>query len=88
MTALPSRTPHPAIRLRSDRSTASTNRVPGWRPSARAAPVHTSDLRDALRLLAGADLQAVMNRLGHRQIQTAQRCLGRLPDLTPELSPP
>ncbi len=45
--------------------------------------VRFHDLRGAHAswlLAGGADLKAVMDRLGHRQIQITQQYLGRLPD--------
>jgi integrase len=45
--------------------------------------VRFHDLRGAHAswlLACGADLKAVMDRLGHKQIQTTQQYLGRLPD--------
>jgi integrase len=45
--------------------------------------VRFHDLRGAHAswlLAGGADMKAVMDRLGHKQIQTTQQYLGRLPD--------
>lgn len=64
-----------------------TFRTKVWRPAVKKAklgfPVRMHDLRHAHAswlLAGGADLAAVMERLGHRQIMTTQQYLHTLPD--------
>lgn len=64
-----------------------TFRTKIWQPALQAAdlgfPVRMHDLRHAHAswlLAGGADLAAVMQRLGHRQIMTTQQYLHALPD--------
>jgi site-specific recombinase XerD len=64
-----------------------TFRTRHWQPALIKAglgvPVRMHDLRHAHAswlLAGGADLKTVMERLGHRQIQTTQKYLHTLPD--------
>lgn len=64
-----------------------TFRTRAWRPAVEASGIRQNvrfhDLRGAHAswlLAGGADLKVVMDRLGHRQINTTQQYLGTLPD--------
>jgi integrase len=69
------------------RQSRATFRTPVWRPAIERSGIRQlvrfHDLRGAHAswlLAGGADLKAVMDRVGHKQIQTTQQHLGRLPD--------